>query len=402
METSNKSRETTPIEQFSRWEQREIYSFREIDLQQTNIELVDKIVGSIINFKNLSWSSENLNLLSESLIQKKLREQGYEILCWNLNDFPTSSEQLKIKLKKISKVKVKKAKTKKISIYLNKITSLLTSRLSISLLVIIYLACNNFNHFWWGFIASFLFCNTVSITSHYYWWHPILKPKNKYIGVLLDFYTMFFHVTAYVDPVNSPKKSFFDHSHHHKFFGKDKDPTSVERQRYNGLMFFFNRSLTSYFGKTTYTKVENLKYSSLYNKFNPMEKFLEDYCMILLLVTHLILVVLLGFYYYVLFVWVPVIYYWVGSEGTEALCFYKDNCWSFPFFLDNAYHRSHHQIPSKIIMGPRKLKLLKYVNPQYWYIKLFYYHRQNDLIWVENFPLPIYNFLSKPSINKSV
>lgn len=56
--------------------------------------LIDKIVISITNNSDFDWSNSRLCVISECIIQKRLRDNGYEIKCHDLNDFPTNSEQL--------------------------------------------------------------------------------------------------------------------------------------------------------------------------------------------------------------------------------------------------------------------------------------------------------------------
>jgi len=53
---------------------------------------LDKFIEFTIN--NLDYQLNNLTLFDESYIQGKLRNQGYEIKCYNLNQFPTSSTEL--------------------------------------------------------------------------------------------------------------------------------------------------------------------------------------------------------------------------------------------------------------------------------------------------------------------
>lgn len=55
-------------------------------------ELINRIVNTSISNESFNWS--NLNIIAESIIQQKLRINGYEIKCYNLNEFPTSSIDL--------------------------------------------------------------------------------------------------------------------------------------------------------------------------------------------------------------------------------------------------------------------------------------------------------------------
>ena len=50
------------------------------------------IIANTIEQLDFSW--ESTNIVQEAIIQKRLRDCGYEIKCWNLNTFPTNTEQL--------------------------------------------------------------------------------------------------------------------------------------------------------------------------------------------------------------------------------------------------------------------------------------------------------------------
>lgn len=65
-------------------------------------ELIKKIVYSILNNIDMNWGNENLTIIDESFIQMELRNNGYEIKCFNLNEFPTSTKDLKPLLYAIS------------------------------------------------------------------------------------------------------------------------------------------------------------------------------------------------------------------------------------------------------------------------------------------------------------
>jgi hypothetical protein len=54
-----------------------------------------KIINSIVNDIEFSWDDQLLPLPSQSYIQWRLRELGYEIKCHDLNLFPTNSIHLK-------------------------------------------------------------------------------------------------------------------------------------------------------------------------------------------------------------------------------------------------------------------------------------------------------------------
>ena len=57
--------------------------------------LCEKILDNFFNNKPYCWNSKDLTIISQAYIQKKLRDNGYELQCYNLNDFPTSTENIK-------------------------------------------------------------------------------------------------------------------------------------------------------------------------------------------------------------------------------------------------------------------------------------------------------------------
>ena len=61
--------------------------------------LIKKIVQTTIANEPFRW--EELNVIAESIIQQHLRLNGYEIKCYNLNVFPTSSTELHNLLEKL-------------------------------------------------------------------------------------------------------------------------------------------------------------------------------------------------------------------------------------------------------------------------------------------------------------
>ena len=64
--------------------------------KQTYIVDQQKKCNSIINDTlNQTYQEWNcLNFIQEAIIQKKLRDRGYELQCWNLNNFPTNTKTL--------------------------------------------------------------------------------------------------------------------------------------------------------------------------------------------------------------------------------------------------------------------------------------------------------------------
>jgi hypothetical protein len=57
--------------------------------------LCSEIIDSVVNNNEFEWDGQNLSLASQSYIQWKLREIGYEIECHGLDLFPTNSIHLR-------------------------------------------------------------------------------------------------------------------------------------------------------------------------------------------------------------------------------------------------------------------------------------------------------------------
>ena len=67
--------------------------------------LIDEhnIIKNVVDFSisNTSYTWTKLNIMSEAMIQKRLRDRGYEIKCYEINEFPTNSLDLHNLLERI-------------------------------------------------------------------------------------------------------------------------------------------------------------------------------------------------------------------------------------------------------------------------------------------------------------
>jgi hypothetical protein len=54
------------------------------------------IIKNIVEFtiSNTPYTWKKLNVISEAIVQRRLRDAGYEIKCYDLNEFPTASDDL--------------------------------------------------------------------------------------------------------------------------------------------------------------------------------------------------------------------------------------------------------------------------------------------------------------------
>ena len=386
MKINTKSWGNKPIEEFSRWEQREIYSYQDIDEQDTKLELVNKIVQVVNDSSDLNWAQDDLDLISESLIQKKLRDNNnLEIKCWKLDNFPTSIAELKLL---VYSATTSKLKTK---LQLRNITDSLWVPLSI-IFSVIGLIYYKFDLIGWCFLASYIICNTVTLIIHEKWAHNILVPKNRYVGYLLDFYAYFIsHSTSFHSFNSPPKAGWVQHLYHHRFYNTKndhvKDELSNGRLRYYFMWFMkIDQNLMR-----KHIKMVRKDYREMYNKLDKVEKFLENHSFKLVVISHIILFFTLGIHYYFYFVFLPCACFRNVLQLVESFCYDEDNFWLFPLVLGHAYHASHHNNSNKLILGPA---ISKYLNIQFYFVKLFY-HVRTEILWVNQFKLPIHDRLIK-------
>ena len=77
------------------WPNKQAYLIEEINL-------VNKIVGSVVSDQEMiAWDPSWLCIWSEAMIQRKLRDSGYNLKCSGLDTFPTNSIQLYELLEKL-------------------------------------------------------------------------------------------------------------------------------------------------------------------------------------------------------------------------------------------------------------------------------------------------------------
>jgi len=72
------------------WLKKQQYIIREF-------ETINAILHSITTNRYMQW--DKLSIVGEAIIQSRLRKQGLEIACYNLNIFPTNTDNLKILFK---------------------------------------------------------------------------------------------------------------------------------------------------------------------------------------------------------------------------------------------------------------------------------------------------------------
>lgn len=70
------------------------HSWAAKQLHMNKDQQIDRIVDALLNKGSLDWSTWNLTLIDEFVIQRKLSDNNVEIKCWGLDTFPTNTKDL--------------------------------------------------------------------------------------------------------------------------------------------------------------------------------------------------------------------------------------------------------------------------------------------------------------------
>ena len=353
----------------NRWEQRETISFDEITT--INISKIDTIVKNILT-NNLEFNWLPLELIDEALIQKKLRDSGIDLLCHDLNIFPTSVIELK-------KYTIKLPITRTIRQKLDKVPYQIvgfyreTKSIIFTLFLITCLLYYRFDLIGWSLLAAWSMIAMAPIIVHEYWGHNYITPRIKLIGYLLDLCGGLIMLPY---PSGPPRQLCrIGHALHHRYFPGPNDLIQYELANNNWFRYIFK------FKMNTDTKLHELyrtlsinEYKQIYKNLDWVEKLFEDHTILIITSLHLLLIAILGFHLYVYFILVPIQCRSLLLVFTEFITHKlhtidQDMPWAYPLVLNSAYHNMHHRHIDKLVLGP---KFVRYINPQYYFIRLFY------------------------------
>ena len=354
------------FEKFSRWEQREIYSYHDINEQDTNLELVNKIVQAVDNSSDLVWSCDDLDLISEALIQKKLRDKNnIEIKSWKLDNFPMSIAELK-SLVNYSTTPESKIRFNFYTYFkLAKLLDYKNTFLTIS--AIAGLVYFKFDLLGWALLVAWVVSNLLFLNLHENWVHGYIQAKNKFLDIILDSTTYFFYTKLPIIEKIDINNSYTDHLLHHKYWQTPNDPVDYTLKNNNLFTFIF--------GDPKYVS-NDTNYKSI-RKTNIEERFIDQHQQIIVIFLHLLLLVLLGFKYYFYFV---VLQIWFANIYNRLFIEYiphkllknkQDIPILIPFVGTSAALHNEHNIRNTHILDDHGL-LRKYLNPHYYLTKLFF------------------------------
>ena len=353
--------ENTPI-----WQQREDLSFTDIAVADSKLEL--DIVNHTLGHKDHSWST--LPIESEARIQKLFRLRGYEILCYNLNTFPTNSKDLFEYLKPMSLVHRLDFKLRSLIGVLTHFKYYLYTGIVSTIILFAGLI-----YFWditlfvWSLLLAYVVCNCMIMITHEGWAHSYITPKNRFTEFILDYIgTIIF---------NKSRTSWcFTHTRHHKHW---KQADDWDQQQIDGANWFL-------YGILLYSKIRPCvptqlikEYTNSYIlKLRPETNWLECNRKFIIAITHMAFILLFGWKIYFYFLFVQI---WMNARYANIFIelvphknsLTKEQEYDLPqYFIFNtnvAYHASHHRYPGVIFFGPG---WIRYLNIQYYFVKLFY------------------------------
>jgi hypothetical protein len=348
------------------WEQRENLSFT---INKSASPLVNEIVKSIVKNKKFSWAPSQLTIEDEALVQRLLRERRVELRCYALDQFPTSTDEFIPLIIRIP-FNLKALLTRKHQL----IKFAISHDYNIILMVLVAIAgiCwYGLDLLGWALLYSWLISNLMCIVMHEYWAHGYIEPKNKFIGYVLDVY-----MCSMLMFCARPRQTAKIHDYHHKYFHGNRDNIQYELDHNSWLSYIFK------FNVVTDTKLNHWiteqsdsDFVAVYEKMDTVERWIEHNAIAILTVFHLVLFLVLGLHLYLYFMLLPILFHkLVFFYFSEVLTHkvYRDDLdmpWAFPIVCNTAWHNTHHLHLDKLVLGPG---IIKYFNPQYYFIRLFY------------------------------
>lgn len=377
----------TSIDSIPVWEIRDSIS-NNINLKTTDKEhiTVNTILNHFLDDSDYSWNPKDLTIIGEAQIQALLRNNGYDLKCFGLDVFPTSIKELKANTEKYSKLMLPlikfdlikntvKNKSKNFICWLANTRYFWFGILTLSSLIYSVLTVPDLLIY--ALVTAWFFCNINAILAHEYWTHDLVKPKNRLLGFIFDY-------IGYLAFALSRLEWRFAHRWHHKHWKTDKDEDYKFKNTPLWFYLMFDTSLEVFKGAKETDKPQGFwdeaEKCHLENISNlpPESRFLEKHWVKISILTHLVLISVIGYvnwtYFVLLQAWLfrcyilgfnEIMTHW-PLELTREQEFNRPHL--FALCCGTAYHKTHHFEPTTIVVGPGKLK---YFNIQYWFIKLF-------------------------------
>lgn len=352
-----KSYSNTDISTAEPWAIREALSYW---IKTPNYRTIKHISKHILNKADYTW--EQLNLLDQALLIRRIRYHGYEVE--SVAVLPTSAQEFHKLLKKISLKEQLKNKWHDWNIY-GRIYDVFDNYLCLTAIIIGLIYYNNFTLLLAGLAVTWILWALLEIIKHEYFEHRYVVPKNALIGYLADLILYAFTPKIYINKAQAIR----EHNYHHLYWKTDRDEfiQKVRSAAIPGLddpMFLVQpneKNMNKLLAEYTYGK------------------FIIKHLVKLRLLFSLAVVVFVGVEYFVYLVLLPVILKTVLEYQHDLYIDRfgeRDYWWLWPISLNQAWHLEHHmtfkyrpQSWDDIFRGP---KLFRYLNPQYYFIRLLF------------------------------
>ncbi len=354
----------------SRWEQRDFLS-KTIRKHSDNYNLVKIICSKFLDNSDYSWDSNQLTVEDEALILQILRFKGYGINDIFLNQFPSSIQELRKYTFSLDL-----SKPNGLSGLYKKIKQTCLLEVFFFVISVLGIICFYSSMFWYSLLFAWAFINCIVIVVHEGWGHGYIESKNKIFGYIFDLIASFVYLLYNPKYSLAYQKSYWKYSHryHHTTWTMEDDGPTQQLKKGAFRHIFIN-----------YVHEDNLEYEtklnfytrSYINTLDPVQRFVETNSGWFVLVGHIALLCLLSFpaYFYFVFlqIWYARLYLTFAAEYIphKLMQDNRDLRWIFPIFANTAYHLEHHARPALrgFYLGEG---WVKYINIQYWFIKLFY------------------------------
>ena len=298
-----------PIEQIPLWEIRDSVSsnYKKLELSLSETALVNEIVSNTLNNIDYKWSNTDLSIIGEAEVQRILLSKGYNLLCYNLNEFPQTSRELSKVINKLSIYQKLKTAIRKLvianpsasldNVLYNWGPKVITKTFGI-LAILIYGLIVAPESMLYVLLVNYIVVNSFAIVTHDYWVHNFLVPKNRLIGFIVDLYGMVFY--------RAKVEWIFDHLSHHIHWKTPDDPAPLDLTDSRWRIIWASIRPSS---KPQEYKAHMLKYPPWSNTYIagllPEIKFLHTYQTQVFWAVHILTFLIFGFSNYLFFLLLP-------------------------------------------------------------------------------------------------
>jgi fatty acid desaturase len=261
----------------------------------------------------------------------------------------------------------------KVENYMDILKKAITDKLLIFTVVVFILLLNFYSTklLICAIVANWIIFNCVSMIVHEGWSHNYIIPKNNIVKCILNTVACLTHIPSKYSPFAIWKEL---HLSHHKFFkDPDYDYIQYDLNNNNWFTYIFTSNL-----RVKKNIIKDTNFDQYVDKLDSVDRWFNKHYNKVIVISHISLLLLLGasyYFYFVIFqIWLfgrqmPLIGEWLPHKHAKNKHDENDNSWLFFYYGSNAYHVSHHRYINEMNLGQG---WLKYLNIQYYFIKLFY------------------------------